>query len=88
MYKVIKMFTDLQDDNFKYEVGDEYPRLGLNPSLARIEELKGSNNKQGRPLIEEVEDLPFSDNAVTDEDVKTDEVKAETKKSTKGRKKR
>lgn len=57
MFRVIKLFTDLQDDNFKYEVGDEYPRLGLKPSLARIEELKGSDNKQHTPLIEEIEDL-------------------------------
>ena len=54
MYKVIKLFTDLQDNNFKYEVGDEYPRLGLKPSLARIEELSGSDNRQHTPLIEEV----------------------------------
>jgi len=57
MFRVIKLFTDLQDDNYKYEVGDEYPRLGLKPSLARIEELKGSDNKQHTPLIEEIEDL-------------------------------
>ena len=57
MFRVIKLFTDLQDDNYKYEVGDEYPRLGLKPSLARIKELSGSDNRQGTPLIEEVEDL-------------------------------
>lgn len=57
MYKVVKLFTDLQDSDHLYEVGDEYPRLGLNPGLARIEELKGPNNKQGVPLIEEVPDL-------------------------------
>lgn len=91
MYKVVKLFTDLQDDNFKYEVGDEYPRLGLQPSLARIEELKGSDNKQGTPLIKEVDDMPFSDDAVTEEDVKAEEpkkepkAKAETKNSTRGR---
>lgn len=57
MFRVVKLFTDLQDDNYKYEVGDEYPRLGLKPSLARIKELSGSDNKQGTPLIEEVEDI-------------------------------
>ena len=57
MFRVIKLFTDLQDDNYKYEVGDEYPRLGLKPSLARIKELSGSDNRQGTSLIEEVEDL-------------------------------
>jgi hypothetical protein len=57
MFRVVKLFTDLQDDNYKYEVGDEYPRLGLKPSLARIKELSGSDNRQGTPLIEEVEYL-------------------------------
>lgn len=57
MFRVIKLFTDLQDNDYKYEVGDEYPRLGLKPSLARIKELSGSDNRQGTPLIEEVEDL-------------------------------
>lgn len=69
MYKVLEMFTDLQDDNFKYEVGDEYPRLGLKPSLARIKELCGTDNRRGRAVIEEVEDMPFSDDAVTTEDI-------------------
>ena len=57
MFRVVKLFTDLQDNDYKYEVGDEYPRLGLKPSLARIKELSGSDNRQGTPLIEEVEDL-------------------------------
>jgi hypothetical protein len=81
MYKAIEMFTDLQDDNFKYEVGDEYPRLGLEPSLARINELSGSNNRRGRAVIEEVkEDMPFSDSDVTEEDEKAgEEVEAPKK---------
>lgn len=69
MYKAIEMFTDLQDDNYKYEVGDEYPRLGLKPSLARVKELCGSDNLRGRAVIEEVEEIPFGDNAVTSEDM-------------------
>jgi len=69
MYKVLEMFTDLQDDNYKYEVGDEYPRLGLKPSLARIKELCGTDNRRGRAVIEEVEDMPFGDDAVTTEDI-------------------
>lgn len=54
MYKVIKYFTDLQDDGYAYNVGDTYPRKGLNPSEERIAELSGSENKQGVPLIKEV----------------------------------
>ena len=82
MYKTVVMFTDLQDNNYKYEVGDEYPRLGLKPSLARIKELSTSANRRGVALIEEVEDMPFSDSAVTEDDVKEEKPKkrARTKK--------
>lgn len=54
-YKVIKYFTDLQDNNFPYNVGDEYPRKGMNVLQSRINELAGSKNRQGVPLIKEVE---------------------------------
>ena len=30
MYKVIHFFTDLQDNDFAYEVGDTFPRKGKN----------------------------------------------------------
>lgn len=54
MYKVIKFFTDLQDKDHPYNVGDPYPREGLKVSEARIAELSGKENKQGTPLIEKV----------------------------------
>ena len=54
MYKVIKAFADLQDNNHFYKVGDVYPRKGLEVSAERIAELSGSENKQGEPLIAEV----------------------------------
>ena len=50
-YKVIHYFTDLQDFNHPYKVGDEYPRLGMKVSDARIAELLSSKNKQKKPLI-------------------------------------
>lgn len=56
MYKVIKFFHDLQDNNHEYNVGDIYPREGLNPTPERIAELSGSENKQKTPLIEAVEE--------------------------------
>ena len=56
MYKVIKFFTDLQDNNYPYNAGDNYPRYGYLPSADRIEELMGSDNKQGVPLIQLVEE--------------------------------
>ena len=54
MYKVIKLFADLQDSNHVYNVGDEYPRKGVTVTDGRIAELAGSTNKQGTPLIAEV----------------------------------
>lgn len=56
MYKVIKHFTDMQDGNHPYNVGDTFPRKGLDVSDERISELAGSENRQNRPLIELVEE--------------------------------
>lgn len=50
-YKVIHFFNDLQDFNHAYHVGDDYPRMGVRVSDARIAELASSKNKQGKPLI-------------------------------------
>lgn len=56
MYKVIKHFTDLQDKNYPYNVGDVYPREGHKVTEERLAELAGNENKQGVPLIELVEE--------------------------------
>lgn len=56
MYKVISYFTDLQDSNHPYKVGDEFPRLGLKVSDKRLEELASNKNRQGKPLIKKVEE--------------------------------
>lgn len=55
MYKVIKHFTDLQDNNHSYNVGDTYPRKGLEVKEDRIAELSGAENLQKTPLIAKVE---------------------------------
>ena len=55
MFKVIKFFTDLQDHNHAYRVGDIFPRKGLKVSEDRLIELSTSQNKRGIPLIEAVE---------------------------------
>lgn len=55
-YKVIKAFLDMQDNNYSYDVGDEYPRKNLSVLPSRIKELSSSDNRQGRPLIEEIEE--------------------------------
>lgn len=51
MYKVIEYFEDLQDDKYAYNVGDIYPREGLNPPAERIKSLASKNNRRGEPLI-------------------------------------
>ena len=56
MYKVLWAFKDLQDDEYRYEKGDTYPRAGYKPTIKRIDELSGSNNKRGKPLIKASED--------------------------------
>ena len=53
MYKVIKSFTDLQDDNHLYQVGDTFPREGKEVTEVRLQELSSTANKQRVPLIEE-----------------------------------
>lgn len=51
MYKAIINFTDLQDSNRVYSVGDVYPRKGYTPTKKRISELLGANNRLGKPVI-------------------------------------
>ena len=55
-YEVVVTFTDLQDGEHLYNVGDEYPRTGYKPSTKRIDELSGANNKRGKPLIKAVQE--------------------------------
>lgn len=55
-YKVIKYFTDLQDDDYEYHEGDVYPRDGKKVSEERLTELSTNTNRQGTPLIERVQE--------------------------------
>ena len=57
MYRVIKAFTDMQDNNFAYQVGDEFPRKNFSVLPSRIRELATDKNRQGVPLIEEIPDI-------------------------------
>ena len=54
MYKVIKSFTDLQDNNYAYYVGDTFPHNGVEVGAERIAELASDKNRLGVPLIEEI----------------------------------
>lgn len=65
MYKVICYFTDAHDGNYAYHTGDTFPREGMNVPQERLQELASSNNKQRKPLIEEVgKDNPKADPVV------------------------
>ena len=58
MYKVIKSFTDLQDNNYAYYVGDTFPHNGVEAGAERVAELSSDKSLQGVPLIEEVVEKP------------------------------
>lgn len=47
----------MQDNNFAYEVGDEFPRKNFSVLPSRIKELASDKNRQGCPLIEEIPDI-------------------------------
>lgn len=63
MYKAIEHFTDLQDENYSYNVGDTFPRSGYNASEERIAELSGSDNLRGRAVIEIIPDTVTEETA-------------------------
>ena len=58
MYRVIKSFTDLQDNNYAYYVGDTFPHNGVEVVAERIAELASDKNRLGVPLIEDVAEKP------------------------------
>lgn len=54
MYRALVLFRDTQDDGYVYKPGDMFPREGFTPSKERIESMLSSNNRQGKPVIEEI----------------------------------
>lgn len=60
MYEVIRDFTDLQDNEYPYSVGDIFPHDGLEVKEERIKELSSSKNLQKRPLIKKVESKKYT----------------------------
>ncbi len=52
---VYERFKDLEDNDFIYKKGDDYPREGLIPTKKRIKELSTTKNKIGEALIKKVE---------------------------------
>lgn len=84
MYKVIKFFTDLQDNSHAYRVGDTYPRSGLVVSENRLRELSGYNNKRHTPLIVRHDD-PKEPVSLVTEDTLEKEADENTVKKTKAK---
>lgn len=55
-YRAIIKFTDLQDDKYRYNPGDVFPREGKKVTKKRLNELLSATNKLGKPVIEAVEE--------------------------------
>lgn len=79
MYKVIKYFTDLQDNKHPYNVGDTFPREGVEVTEDRIRELATTENRRNEPLIEEVVE-ETTEETETAEDVEEKPKKKRAKK--------
>ena len=87
MYRVVEYFTDLQDNGHAYNVGDIFPREGVEVSAERLEELSSVNNKRGKALIELVKEKATkaadetASEPVEAEDEPAEKPKKKTKKS-------
>jgi len=88
MFIAAVTFADLQDNKRLYHAGETFPRDGLAVSDERINELAGSNNRMGFPLIirqvEKAVETPVE--GVSDEGNKS--IRAEQKTPRKPRRKR
>ena len=51
--KVLIAFTDGQDGDHVYNIGDQYPRAGLEPKEERIAYLASGRNRLKAPVIEQ-----------------------------------
>lgn len=86
MYKVVKDFTDLTDNNHVYLAGDTYPRKGAKPDAKRVDELSSKFNKRGEVLIEAVETPQKAEiSPEKEENKKADKSVAKAKKKPKER---
>lgn len=56
MYRVVRFFRDLQDNNHAYHVGEQFPHNGMKVSEDRLKELSTDANRRHVPLIEKAED--------------------------------
>lgn len=82
IYRVIKTFTDMQDNNRKYSVGDTFPRTGLTVTKKRLDELLTDKNRRGIPMI-----VAESEEVEAPAEVKEEKPKRTTKPKATGKKK-
>ena len=80
MYKVITAFSDLQDNNHSYSVGDTYPRNGVVVSEKRLAELASANNRRKTPMIEKVDEKKPVEKKAEDKKPEDKPKRATTKK--------
>lgn len=84
MYKVVKFFTDAQDNGYAYNVGDTYPRDGKVVDKSRIKSLLTSANRQKTPMIIKVE--PLVQQEIVEQEVIPLKVEEDVPKTKRGRK--
>lgn len=91
MYRVLTTFRDLQDNNYRYHAGDEFPRKGLVVSEERLNELLTDKNRRGIPVIASIIEIKAEPVKKVEKVEKTEveEVKSEESapKPRRGRKK-
>ena len=75
MYKVVKAFTDIKDNNHVYLAGDKYPREGVVADEKRVAELASTQNRRGEVLIK-AQDAPKSAEIPSVKAEKTEKVEA------------
>jgi len=78
-YKVVRFFTDLQDNGFAYNPGDKFPRDGKEVTETRLKELSSVNNRQGKILIEKIEEVPEGEPETFEEPKKKSPAKKRSK---------
>ena len=86
MYRALVDFSDMQDNSYSYKAGDVFPRKGFVVKQERIKELLSSENKLGKPVIEEIKaEKPKEEPKVEPKaaEPKVEKPKAEPKKRTK-----
>ena len=63
-YEVLEYFTDLQDNDYEYKVGDVYPHEGYTPTDNRINELASAKNFRKHPIIKAIPEKTEPDEIV------------------------